>query len=269
VVVKQARVIESTRVNSPAVDSLRVLLSTYLFQDLSPAELEPLVKALHSREYLRGEYVFRAGDTAEFLYILAVGEIKYSINTAEGDEWILEIMTPGAVFGEPGLFAPERTRIVDALAIQRSSVLVIGRGRLVDFMQEHRPAMMRMLEALASEGRLTIETVTEIGYLQILERVQRKLLELATTHGQAREDGGVEIALSVSQATLAGLVGATRESVNRALSILAADGRVQVVKGRFRIADLASLRRNADREWTPLHRRNRLATQLLGEQPRR
>lgn len=248
---------------------MRVLLSTYLFQDLTPAELEPLVKALHSREYLRGEYVFRAGDAADFLYILAAGQIKYSMTTAEGAEWVLEILTPGAVFGEPGLFAPERTRIVDALAMQRSSVLPIGRGRLIDFMQEHRPAMMRMLEGLATEGRLTIETVTEIGYLQILERVERKLLELASTHGQPREDGGIEIALSVSQATLAGLVGATRENVNRALSVLVSDGRVQLVKGRFVIADLTALRRNADRGWTPLHRRNRLATHLLGQQPPR
>ena len=149
---KRVRLIECPQVTSPDVDSLRVLLSTYLFQDLSPAELEPLVKALHSRDYLRGEYVFRAGDTAEFLYILAVGQIKYSMNTAKGDEWVLEIMTPGAVFGEPGLFAPERTRVVDALAMQRSSVLLVGRGRLIDFMQKHRPAMMRMLEALAAEG---------------------------------------------------------------------------------------------------------------------
>jgi CRP-like cAMP-binding protein len=254
-------------VNSAAADPVRVLLSSYLFQDLSPAELHPLTKTLHAREYRQGEYVFRASDPADHLHILATGQIKYSISTAEGGEWVLEVMTPGAVFGEPGLFAPERTCIVDALAMQPSSVLPIGRDRLIEFMQHHRPALMRMLEGLASEARLTIETVTQIGYVQILERVERKLVELATTHGQEREGGGVEIALSVSQATLAGLIGASRENVNRALSSLASEGQVQHVNGRFFIADLAGLGRKADVSWSPPHRRNRLAKQLLGEQP--
>jgi CRP-like cAMP-binding protein len=216
---------------SAPADPVRVLLSTYLFQDLSPAELEPLARTLDSREYRRGEYVFRAGDPAEFLYVLAAGEIKYVMTTAEGDEWILEVLTPGAVFGEPGLFAPEHNRVVDALAIKPCSVLTIRRDRLIDFMQHHRPVLMRMLEGFAADVRLTVETVTDIGFAEIRGRIVRKLVELATKHGQEHEDGSVEIALTVSQATLAGLVGATRENVNRALRVLAGEGRVRLIDG--------------------------------------
>jgi len=237
-------------------DPVRVLLSTYLFQDLSPAELEPLAQTLHFREYKRGEYVFRAGEPAEFLYILAAGEIKYVMTTAEGDEWILEVLTSGGVFGEPGLFAPEHNRVVDALAIRPCSVLTIRRDRLIDFMQRHPPAMLRMLEALATEVRLTVETVTDIGYAEIRRRIVRKLLELATKHGQELADGSVEIALTVSQATLAGLVGATRENVNRALRALTAEGGVRLVDGRFVIPDLTGFGAEADRGRTPLHGRN-------------
>jgi CRP-like cAMP-binding protein len=248
-------------------DPVRVLLSSYLFQDLSPAELQPLAKSLQSRDYLRGEYVFHAGDAAESLYVLSAGQVKYFMTTVEGDEWVLEILTPGAVFGEPGLFAPERTRVVDALAMEPSSALFVGRGQLLGFLQRHQPAMMRMLEGLATDARATIETVTEIGFLQIQGRVVRKLLELATTHGQQREDGSVEIALSVSQTTMAGLIGASRENVNRALGALTAGGSLQVVDGRFVIADPAGLRTEA-RGWIPLHRRNRLAQELRGESRR-
>jgi CRP-like cAMP-binding protein len=127
--------------------------------------------------------------------------------------------------------------------------------------------MMRMLEGLATDARATIETVTEIGFLQIQGRVVRKLLELATTHGQQREDGSVEIALSVSQSTMAGLIGASRENVNRALGALTAGGSLRVVDGRFVIADPAGLRTEA-RGWIPLHRRNRLAQELRGESRR-
>jgi CRP-like cAMP-binding protein len=248
----------NSRMASAPADPVRLLLSTYLFQDLSPAELEPLAKSLQPRDYKRGEYVFRAGEPAECLYVLAAGQIKYVMTTAEGDEWILEVLTSGAIFGEPGLFAPEHNRVVDALAISPSSVVAVRRDRLIDFMHRHPPAMMRMLEALAAEVRLTVETVTDIGYAEIRRRIIRKLLELAARHGQEHEDGSMEIALSVSQATLAGLVGATRENVNRALRALAEEDKVRLKRGRFLIPDVKGLRIEADRGRTPLLGRNRI-----------
>jgi CRP-like cAMP-binding protein len=83
-------------------------------------------------------------------------------------------------------------------------------------------------------------------------------MELAARHGQEHEDGSVEIALSVSQATLAGLAGATRENVNRALRALSTEGKVRLVRGRFLIRDPAALQREADRGRTPLQGRNRI-----------
>ncbi|SRR5258708_1975992 len=246
-------------------DPVRVLLSTYLFQDLSPAELEPLAKTLNARNYRRGEFVFHVGDPADFLHIVATGQVKYFMTTAAGDEFVHEVLAPGAVFGEPGLFAAERNRVVDAMAMQPSIVMSIRRDRLIDFMQRHRPAMMRMLEGLAGDSRVAVETITDLGYAAIRSRVTRKLVDLATTHGRAREDGSVEIALAVSQTILAGLVGATRENVNRAVVALTADGDVRMVGGRFVIADLDALRARADRGWPLLQRRNLSLEDHLGD----
>lgn len=60
----------------------------------------------------------------------------------------------------------------------------------------------------------------------------------------------------MSQTILAGLVGATRENVNRALSALTEEGDMRVVRGRFLISDPVGLSAKADRGWPPLHRRN-------------
>jgi CRP/FNR family transcriptional regulator len=241
---------------SEALDPVRVLLSTYVFQDLSPAEVEPLAKTVRVREYGRGEYLFHAGDPADFLHVVAAGQIKSSMTTTDGDEFIYDVLTTGAVFGEPGIFSHEHNRVVDAVAMEPSTVIDIPREQLVDFMQRHRPVMMRILEGMASQAREPVETVTDIGYTQIRERVLRKLLQLATTHGHEHEDESVEITLAVSQTTLAGLVGATRENVNRALSSLTADGDLRLVEGRIVIPDIAALRAKADRGLPMLHRRN-------------
>jgi CRP/FNR family cyclic AMP-dependent transcriptional regulator len=241
-----------------------------LFQDLTPAELQPIADSLQPREYKRGDYVFRAGDPAEFLYILSTGQIKYFVTTVKGDEFVLEVLTPGAVFGEPGLFAPELNRVVDALAMESSTVQEMRRARLLDIMQSHPPVMMRMLEGLATESRfLVVKTINDVAYAEIRARVVRKILELATAHGQERQDGSMEIMLSVSQTTMAGMVGATRENVNRALGTLAADGDVQVVGGRLVIADPARLRQQAEGGVPLLHRRNRPDENGAGESRRR
>jgi CRP/FNR family transcriptional regulator, cyclic AMP receptor protein len=247
----------NARMEPEALDPIRILLSTYVFQDLSPAELQPLAGTLRSRTYRRGEFLFRAGDPAEFLHIVAAGQVKNSMTTADGDEFIYEVLTPGEVFGEPGLFARERNRVVDSFAMEPSTILAIPRDPLIDFMQGHRPVMMRILEGLAAQAREPIETVSDIGYAQIRERVVRKLLQLAATHGQARDDESIEIAVSVSQTTLAGLVGASRENVNRALSNLTADGVLRLEQGRILIPDIAALRAKGDRGRPLIHRRNR------------
>jgi CRP/FNR family transcriptional regulator, cyclic AMP receptor protein len=241
---------------SEALDPVRVLLSTYVFQDLSPAEVEPLAKTARARDYRRGEYLFHAGDPADYLHVVASGQIKNSMTTKDGDEFIYDVLTQGGVFGEPGIFSREHNRVLDAVAMEPSTVLDIPREQLVDFMQRHRPVLMRILAGLASQAREPIETVTDIGYTQIRERVVHKLLQLAATHGQELADDSVEITLTVSQTTLAGLVGATRENVNRALGTLTADGDVRLVQGRIVIPNIAALRAKVDRGLQTVHRRN-------------
>jgi CRP/FNR family transcriptional regulator, cyclic AMP receptor protein len=147
-------------------------------------------------------------------------------------------------------------RVLDAVAVERSTVIDIPREQLVDFMQRHRRVMMRILAGLASQAREPVETVTDIGYAQIRERVVHKLLQLAATHGQELEDDSVEITLTMSQTTLAGLVGATRENVNRALRTLTADGDLRLVQGRIVIPNIAALRAKVDRGLPTVHRRN-------------
>lgn len=241
---------------SEALDPIRVLLSTYLFQDLSPAALEPLAATMRSQTYRRGEFLFHAGAPADFLHVVAAGRVKNSMTTSDGYEFIFEVVTPGGVFGEPGLFSRERNRLVDAMAMEPSTVFDIPRAHLIDFLHAHQAVMMRILEGLAAQAREPIETVTDVVYSQIRERVVRKLLLLATEQGEEHVDEFGGITLTVSQTTLAGLVGATRENVNRALSSLMAESELRVVQGRIHILDLAALRARADRGWPQLHRRN-------------
>jgi CRP/FNR family transcriptional regulator len=239
-----------------ATEPVRVLLQTYLFKDLAPAELEQLAAGLTVRSYGRGEAVCRLGDPAHCLYVIATGQLKSSLLSVDGEEIVVDVTTAGGVMGEPGLFARERNRIVDMSATEPTTLLEIRRDALIDFLLKHPPVMLRLLEGLASGSRSSVETIADLAFVQIRERVARKLLDLVSTHGDERADGSVELALSVSQGMLAGMVAASRENVNRALQQLSVSGDVVVDDGHFVITSTTRLQRRVDRGWPPLHRRN-------------
>jgi CRP/FNR family transcriptional regulator, cyclic AMP receptor protein len=235
-------------------EPVRTLLATYLFQDLSPVQLEPLVAASRVREYKGGEYVLRAGDRADELYVVISGTIKESMPTADGYEYVAELLVPGGVFGEPGIFATERTRIVDELVIVPATVLIMDRGILWDFLQTHPPVMLRLLEGFANQARESIEIMAGVALRRVRERVIFRLLERADTHGTPVSTGK-RIEVSMSQSNLAGMVGASRENVNRAISALAAEGHVKYRAGVFTI-NADALRRIAPAVAPELPRRN-------------
>ena len=109
------------RVPPTDVDRVSLLLGTSLFDDLSPAELEPLARAATVRRVVRGEHVFEAGDPADALYIVATGQLRDAIYSDEGAEITHSLWEPGQCFGEVGFFARGRTRVMSVLALEPST----------------------------------------------------------------------------------------------------------------------------------------------------
>ncbi len=233
------------------VDRVSVLLQTHLFQDLSPAELEPLGRAARPRALVRGEYVCRVGDPADALYVVVAGRLKDSVDTEDGEEVVYTLYGPGAIIGEPGFFAPERSRIMGVVALEPTTILVLERADVLPFMQRHPPAMLRMLERLAMMERAATEIMVALARRPLAERLLLRLLTLAepvepqptaseSPDGDARSAAtGPREAMTpkVSQADLAAMVGSSREHVNRALARLASEGTIRIEGTRYVITD--------------------------------
>jgi CRP/FNR family transcriptional regulator, cyclic AMP receptor protein len=224
-----------------AWDPVRLLLGTYLFADLAPAAIGPLAARLTSRRYRRGEYVVRAGEPAVALYVLARGLVKEAVTIPDGAELVSELYRTGDVFGEPGLFSRDRTRLVSVAAIEPSDVAALEREVLIGFLQRHPPAMARMLQGLAESVRAVIHEMTNIAYRPIRERLALQLLELADLAPAPNRT------ITISQTTLAAMIAATRENVNRTLADLAADGYIHIHDRTIAITDPIALRLLADR----------------------
>jgi CRP/FNR family cyclic AMP-dependent transcriptional regulator len=247
----------------PDPDRVSLLLSTYLFQDLSPVEVEPLAHTAALRRAVRGEYICHVGDPADAIYVVAAGQIKDSIVTEDGDEIVHSFFGPGMVIGEAGFFATERNRVMALIAVETSALLILGREQLLPFLQRHPQVMARVLEGLASIARGQTELIAALARRPLQDRLLLRLLELAETNAQS---SGVEASTpKISQSTLAAMVGSSRENVNRALAALATEGVVRIEAGRYVITDPNASRQRVSQGWPLLGRPNRRSD--LGAHP--
>jgi len=227
---------------SGSMNTVGVLLGAYPFRDLSPLEVEAVAVHAIDRTLMRGEHLYRAGDAATALHVVARGQLKEYGLSRDGGELIFEFLGRGATFGEPGLFVPERNRVVSVAAMQPSLVICLPREPLIRFLFEHPPAMMRILEGLSSDVRKSADDQVGLAYEEVKDRVVTKLLELA---GADREEApeGVPISARLSQTELAAAVGASRAKINRTLAELAVAGGLTVGPGQRMTVDVQVLRR--------------------------
>jgi CRP-like cAMP-binding protein len=189
------------------------------------------------RRFDRGVVLFHEGEAGGSLHVLMRGRVAVRVMTPDGDTATLNVIGPGAAFGELSLLGPAAQRTATVQAIEPAQTLVLQRA---DFERLRRsyPSIDRLLvEYLAAQVRRLSERLTEALCFEARIRVLRRLLELDSVF----ERGPV----AVTQEEIATMAGTTRPTVNRVMQDLAEAGIVELARGRFTVADPAALARAA------------------------
>lgn len=212
-------------VRTPSPDPLAhdALAACRLFAGLDERTLDLLTAALRSRKYRRDEVIFHADDPGDSLYVVASGSVKITVSADDGTEpAILTTIGRGGFFGELALLdgAP---RSATAVAMDRVEALVLRReafDRLVDSEPGLRHAL---LASLAAEIRRLTAQVEDLHFLDLPGRLARHLLREISSDGE-RAAGEVRLPWPYTQGELAGMIGGSRQSVNRLLADFVAQG---------------------------------------------
>ena len=192
-----------------------VLAKASLFAGLPAAERERLGNLLRSQQYVRGQVIFLEGDAGSALCLIADGRVRIQLTGADGREVVLNVYGPGEIFGELALLDGE-PRSADAIALDDVRVYWLQREAFAAFLESHPRAAMTMLASLSRRLRHTTRVVQDATFRDVPARLARVLLEQAERLGQP-VPGGNRINGRLTQSELASMVGATRETVNRAL----------------------------------------------------
>lgn len=191
----------------------------------------------------RGDVLFNEGDQGDKLYVIAEGKIKLGRTSADGRENLLAILGPGEMFGELSLFDPG-PRTATATAIAETQILGLSNEQLQQFLSARPHVAGTLLAALARRLRRTNESIADLVFTDVPGRVAKALLDLSRRFGRPVENG-IMVAHDLTQEELAQLVGASRETVNKALADFTARGWLRRDGRAIVILDMARLERRA------------------------
>lgn len=219
----------------------QVLRQVSLFASLSADDLAALAGDMQRRHYARGQVIFRQGDPGVSLYLVEQGTVKISVSTPGGKALILRLMGPRDFFGELSLLDGE-ARSADAVAQMECQLLLLQREDFLRFI-EARPGVAKdLLASVSRRLRYTTQQVQDAAFLDVPARLARIILELAQARALPGE-AGTAIAPRPTQAELAEMVGATRESVNKWLGLYERQGLIRREAGALVIAQPEELRK--------------------------
>jgi CRP-like cAMP-binding protein len=206
-----------------------VLDKTDLFGALPAEVLEQLRDRAQLVKYRRGDAIFAKDAPATELYVVLSGRVAITANAKDDRESVLSVLGPGALFGEMPLFdGLGRSATARALTTVQAIMLSFVDVRAV---LVQRPELLwTVVDILARRLRATDEALADAVFLDVTGRTAKRLLELA--------DGDDEFRMPLTQEELAGMVGASRERVNKAIATFVRLGWLEVGgRGRYRILD--------------------------------
>ncbi len=216
--------------------NVSLLSSTRLFEGMPTDAVAAVAATSATRRLRRHDVVFKEGDAANELFVVQDGRIAIANKSVDGRESVVALMEPGDVFGEFPLF-DGLGRSAEARALEDSTIVAVAYQDVRRMFDDDPTLLWRVVELLATRLRATDEALADSVFLDVPGRTAKRLLELA--------GAGDEFQLPVTQEELAGMVGASRERVNKAISAFVRLGWLEQRERRYRIVDREQLSRRS------------------------
>ena len=210
----------------PHKNDEEVVRRAALFTALDDASAATLRASMSGIKISKGQVLFKEGDPGDRLFVVVEGKLKLGTSSGDGRENLLSILGPGDMFGELSLFDPG-PRTATATAVTDSRVLALANDQVIGWVTAHPQVSLQLLKRLARRLRRTNEVLADLVFADVPGRVAKAIMDLGERFGTKKDDG-LHVNHELTQEELAQLVGASRETVNKALADFAGRGWVRL-----------------------------------------
>ena len=187
-----------------------VLADTPLFANLAAEDIDALSTSCTKRTLARGDVLFHQDDEPGALYVVMSGRIAIANRSFDGRESMVALMEDGDLFGEMPLFDKGEGRSADARALEASELVELPYEPVRELFTSQPDLLWGVVAMLSERLRAMDNALADSVFLDVTGRTAKRLLEMA-----GDED---EFELPLTQEELAGMVGASRERVNKSIN---------------------------------------------------
>lgn len=214
------------------------LATVPLFNGLDRTELEKFAEVTREKSYPKGSVILFEDDPGDSLFVVREGRVKVVLIGEDGREVILGVLGVGEYFGELSLI-DDRPRSAHVIAMEDSNLLVLRREDFRNRVESSPRVAWSLLTELSRRLRRADDKIGGLVLLDVPGRIARLLLDLA------EENGTNAIEKTLTHQTIAQMIGASRETVSRAMKDFQDAGWITVERRRIAIADRAALEQRA------------------------
>ncbi len=214
------------------------LATVPLFSGLQRDEIQRFADLTRERSYPKGSVILFQDDPGDSLFVLRAGRVKVVLIGEDGREVILGVLEPGAHFGELALI-DDQPRSAHVIAMDDSQLLILRREDFRRRVEANPSVAWALLTELSRRLRRADVKIGGLVLLDVPGRIARLLLDLAN------ESGSDAIDKPLTHQTIAQMIGASRETVSRAMKEFQDAGLITVERRRISVGDREALEKRS------------------------
>lgn len=209
------------------------LKKSEIFSSLKEEDLKEMSKYFELIEFKNNETIFVEGDPSNKFYIVAEGSVKIIKHTVMGKDIILEMMSPGDIFGGVAVL-DKKPYPAAAQAMESTKVISISREKLLEIMEEYPILKLEIVKYFSDKLRDAHEMLKNIATERVEKRITSLLLRLSEKVG-VQNGEYVVIDFPLTRQEISEMVGTTVETCIRTMSKFQKKGLIRSSNGRIMI----------------------------------
>ena len=158
---------------------IELLTKHYLFANLSPEQLQPILPGIQTLTLAENEHLFHFGDNARYFYLLTSGQIMLYRLSLQGEEKVIEIIQSGQSFAEAVMFFKLSNYPVSAKAVMNSELFRIDMKVFLGLLQTSNALCLQLLGGMSKRLHSAISDIDQLTLQNAKMRVIQLLLQSA------------------------------------------------------------------------------------------
>lgn len=207
-----------------------------LFKGLSEKDIMMLLEGMLHSQLDAKQYLYTQDDSVENVYILKEGEVTL-YKSADGKKIILDVLKPGAVFGNIG-FDVEQGEKHYAEITQKAYICTLPKNFFLQILQKRPDIALQALKVLSQRVSQYEMQIRALSALQARDRILAILQLLNEKEDKSILPPILRTATKITHEKLGNMTGLTRETVTKQLSELEKDSMITIDKKNIRLTDM-------------------------------